>query len=377
MQPRRRVRPLARVTVASAVMWLPLLVLGLFPSGVEAIYVPWIGYPASLVLTSVSGLFPLCAAEWVEVGAGLVAVLWIGSLVRSGWTGSRNWREVAATAAWGVAAAGTGLGLLFHLTWGLHYGRPTAAAQLGWAEVELTADDGSELTQLAERLVQITNTRYVAVHGATDAGVVSATLPPPSIDAATDRGWERAVGALGLPARVARSRGPAKPLLSSPVFTRLGISGFYFPFTGEANYNTMPPRWQLPHTIAHEKAHQRGIAREDEANFFGFVACVHSDTAFVEYAGFLFAQRQILRVLLQIDPEAAIPLIEDRHPGVQRDVDAAHLFWTGYDGAARDFGHAMNDAYLRLNRVEGGTLSYSRAAQLIVAWAREGGLAGL
>ena len=102
--------------------------------------------------------------------------------------------------------------------------------------------------------------------------------------------------------------------------------------------------------------------------------CWSSDEPFVEYAGWLFAQRQILRVLLQIDPEAARPLIEARHPGVQRDVDAAYAFWTGYDGAAMDLGHAMNDAYLRLNQVEGGALSYSRAALLVVAWSREHGL---
>jgi hypothetical protein len=78
--------------------------------------------------------------------------------------------------------------------------------------------------------------------------------------------------------------------------------------------------------------------------------------------------------LLQINPDAAIPLLEARHPGVQRDVNAAHAFWTGYDGAAMDLGHAMNHAYLRLNQVEGGTLSYSRAAVLIVAWSREHGV---
>src|SRR5207247_9474725 len=53
----------------------------------------------------------------------------------------------------------------------------------------------------------------------------------------------------------------SKPLLTSPVFSWLGVTGIYFPFTGEPNVNMTPPDPELPFAAAHEIAYQRGSAR--------------------------------------------------------------------------------------------------------------------
>ncbi len=74
----------------------------------------------------------------------------------------------------------------------------------------------------------------------------------------------------------------------------LGIVGIHFPWTGEADYNYTVPAFQLPHAIAHEKAHRRGVASEDEANFIGYLANALSDAPYARCSGFLFAQRQLL-----------------------------------------------------------------------------------
>ena len=34
-------------------------------------------------------------------------------------------------------------------------------------------------------------------------------------------------------------------------------------------------------------AHQRGIAREDEANFIAFLVCMASDDPYIRYSGYL------------------------------------------------------------------------------------------
>ena len=60
----------------------------------------------------------------------------------------------------------------------------------------------------------------------------------------------------------------------------------------------------------------------------------------------------------------------ERMPGVQRDVIAAYAFWDGYDGPLSALGTSVNDAYLRLNAVEGGVLSYSRSTELLILFAR-------
>lgn len=58
-----------------------------------------------------------------------------------------------------------------------------------------------------------------------------------------------------------------KPSLFATAMNYTGILGYYNPFTTEAQYNPNLPHSQIPFTIAHENAHQMGIAREQEAHF--------------------------------------------------------------------------------------------------------------
>ncbi|MCA9750725.1 MAG: DUF3810 family protein, partial [Gemmatimonadetes bacterium] len=218
-------------------------------------------------------------------------------------------------------------------------------------------------------LVDESNTRYVALHGGTDAGEPTAR----GDDAATDRGleeaWLVAGRALGLPGIATRPRGRVKPLLASPILRRLGLSGVYCPFTAEATVNAEVPAVSYPQVVAHEKSHQRGIHPEDEANFLGWFVAECSRDPLARYSASVFAQRQLLFALLRADPDRARDLIARRHPGVQRDVDALRAYWTAAEGPAADAARRMNDAYLRTNRVEGGIESYGRSVQLMLRWA--------
>ena len=83
---------------------------------------------------------------------------------------------------------------------------------------------------------------------------------------ALEKGWGEASRVFGEPG-ADRSFGPPKPLLASRSLDYLGVSGIYFPFTGEANFNGGTPPVSLPRVMGHEMSHQRGYAREDEANF--------------------------------------------------------------------------------------------------------------
>ncbi len=52
----------------------------------------------------------------------------------------------------------------------------------------------------------------------------------------------------------------------------LGFTGYYNPFTGEAQVNTTVPQFLLPNIALHEMGHQIGYAKEDEANFSAYLA---------------------------------------------------------------------------------------------------------
>ena len=78
-----------------------------------------------------------------------------------------------------------------------------------------------------------------------------------------------------------------KNLYFSEFMCQQYMQGYYFPFSMEANINSKMSIMNKPFTMCHELAHTHGYIYEDEANLFGFLACIKSDdTAFV-YSGYL------------------------------------------------------------------------------------------
>ncbi len=372
------------------------------PAWVETTYAEDIGPAIGAVLAATWGRLPFGAAEWLVLAVPVVVVI-------AGLRSLRYIRGLRPSLAEGgfaklnayVARAAVVL-VAFYPLWGLHYARPALSTRLGWSP----AEDGSGadtawaarasaepersdlLLRIASELVTATNVAYLEIHRLSmpmradsdedrfDRTTVSHSFPweaNAAQDASIDVGLTRAGQFLALDDGFERPRSPARPVRNSWLLNRLHLAGFYFPWTGEANFNAAMPTWQQPHTIAHEKAHQRGIASEDEANFLGFFGCVLAPKPFIRYSGLLFAQRQLLRELIAIDPDRGNALLAQRNPGVQRDVDAAQEYWRRFDGRAADLQRDVNDRYLRANRVDGGIESYGRSARLILLWARESG----
>lgn len=81
--------------------------------------------------------------------------------------------------------------------------------------------------------------------------------------------------------------GHPKAFATSEFFSQQYMMGYYFPFSMEANYNDVMYIANIPATMCHELAHTKGFIYEDEANFIGFLACLHSEDEFVEYCGYL------------------------------------------------------------------------------------------
>ncbi len=264
------------------------------------------------------------------------------------------------------------------MLWGFNYSRPDVITRLGWqAHTESSPgeqDESVELGRLVQELVRAANTAYAASFGTEDLGRPSeCPMPLEVLDAAIEQSYERFARELGLGRRFGAPRPPAKPVAASGVMSRLLISGVYCPWTGEANFNRLPPACDLAHTVAHEKAHQRGITSEDEANFFGYLACAFSDQPFLRYSGYLFASQQLLRELMKADPELGKSLAKQYSPGVVADMRAINAYVRRYRGAASQASHAVNNAYLKANRVKGGVQSYRMSARLLIAFARQNG----
>ena len=78
-----------------------------------------------------------------------------------------------------------------------------------------------------------------------------------------------------------------KKLASSNFISQQNMRGYYFPFSLEANYNTLMTVMNKPSTMCHELAHTKGFLLEDEANMISFLACINSDDLTFQYSGYL------------------------------------------------------------------------------------------
>ncbi len=404
--------------ILTAATGLSILALGILRIAavdqiwVESAYARRFAPAISILLTRLSGRIPFSLAELVVLCLPLLvafrfARVFVSTLARrSRRTFShRSGKRPSIVAELGYLAALTSFGAAtFYGAWGLNYARPPLELRLGWHELAdkgeanptssttATSANSIELEALAEQLVEAANSSYVLIHGSVDMGRPSMlslqTMAQPisaaslmgepqlarhTLDAAIDEGFALAAEELALSPDFKLARGPAKAVAASTLMSHLGLAGFYFPWTGEANYNRDMPPFQLPQTIAHEKAHQRGIGGEDEANFLGYLASLRSSSDFARYSAQLFGQRQLLRELTALDREAVERLIASRHAGVQRDVDDANEYWRRFEGRPAEVQRDANDAYLRFNGVEEGIDAYALSTRLIVLYARANG----
>ena len=157
-------------------------------------------------------------------------------------------------------------------------------------------------------------------------------------------------------------------MLSEPM-TYTHISGVYTFFTGEANLNVNFPDYVLPYTAAHEFAHQRGIAREDEANFVAFLVCMESDDHYIRYSAYLNLYEYVSNALYSANRDAHTSVYYKLPYGAMTDMAAYSKFFKKYQKTVvSDVSGAVNDTFLNFNGVEEGSKSYGMVVDLAVAY---------
>ena len=163
--------------------------------------------------------------------------------------------------------------------------------------------------------------------------------------------------------------GNSKPILLSKLMTYTHISGMYMPFTGEANVNTNYPDYVVAFTIAHEKAHQRGIASEDEANFMAFLACMASGDEYLEYAALMNMYDYFLDATFKQDEEMYNELVDKTPEVILKEMYAYYKFFEKYtNSAASVVAESVNDTYLKTMGKEDGVKSYGLVIELYHAY---------
>ena len=162
-----------------------------------------------------------------------------------------------------------------------------------------------------------------------------------------------------------------KPVMLSEPMSYTHITGVYTFFTGEANINVNFPDYTIPFTAAHELAHQRGIAREDEANFVAFLVCMESEDAYIRYSGALNLYEYVVSALYSANKE----LYKESYAKLPKKMILERIAYSKFfdkyrENTAANVSEATNNAYLQSQGATQGTRSYGMVVDLAVAYYR-------
>ncbi len=159
-----------------------------------------------------------------------------------------------------------------------------------------------------------------------------------------------------------------KPVMLSHQWSYTGYTGVYCPWLGEASVNVDVPPCELGHTVTHELAHTMGFAREDECNFLGYLACVESGDPDYVYSGYLSAYLYCSNALYAYDKEMWRECYQHLGEGVRRDLKQRNAYWKQFEGQVQESSQKVNDAFIKANGDDKGTLSYGQMVAFVLRW---------
>lgn len=152
----------------------------------------------------------------------------------------------------------------------------------------------------------------------------------------------------------------------SRIMSYLDFTGFFFPFTAEANVNMDFPAALFASTVAHELSHQRGVAKEQEANFTAVAACLeYGDTDYC-YSACLLAYTHLGNALYSADYEAWHAVYDSLDENVRRDMALNNAYWKRFETPVQSVSNTVYEGFLHSYDQTLGLKSYGACVDLLV-----------
>ena len=164
-----------------------------------------------------------------------------------------------------------------------------------------------------------------------------------------------------------------KGMIASRLMSILNYTGIYFPLSGEANINVDQPSMMIPATIAHEMAHQRGIASEQESNFVEILTCMKSGDPVYRYSGAFSAFINLGNALYRYDKDAYAQLWYSLPEEVLADMQANNEYWQQFETKVAEVTEKVYDSFLKSQGQTLGVQSYGACVDLLIAYYNEYG----
>ena len=159
--------------------------------------------------------------------------------------------------------------------------------------------------------------------------------------------------------------------LFSDILPYIGISGYYNPFTAEAQITKGIPIIQIPFVINHELSHQLGIASEAEANFIGYLASINNPLTTVRYSGQLMLLGNCLSELKEREYEDYENMVTTIPNSIKIDFQEIREYWETYRNKYRKYSDRGYDKFLKSNNQKEGLESYNKVVSLAIFYNRK------
>lgn len=148
------------------------------------------------------------------------------------------------------------------------------------------------------------------------------------------------------------------------LLAHFGIEGIYVPFTFEPTVDTGYPMFQWPFNAAHESAHLKGFAREEEANYWAYLATCESPDVFFQYSGHMNALLYLANALGATDVGDLSVQLEKLDGRAKSDINNYNAYLSKNQGALSETANKINDRYLKAQGQQ-GVVSYDAFVDLL------------
>lgn len=257
--------------------------------------------------------------------------------------------------------------VFFNLFWGLNYNRKGIAYQL---QLDVKTYSVEDLDTLTIALQERVNALAPFVNNAQrDSFDKKRRLFQTAAEA-----FNQASGEYSF---LSYSTKSIKPSLYSYLGNYLGFQGYYNPFSGEAQVNTTVPRFLEPFVTAHEIAHQLGYAKENEANFVGYLACRRFGEIAFRYSAYLDLYNYAVGEMRLRDSARASAFQARAHPQVLKDQKEFRDFYRRYKNPIEPIVMWGYGQFLKSNNQPAGKRSYNEVVAWLIAYYKKFGISAL
>lgn len=340
------------VVILAAILFL-LGLLETHPLWIERWYSEGIYLWICRVMHPVFNLFPFSVGDVLYMVVILLIIYYFIKLIRLVF---KKQFRLAGILALGVIISIQSAMLTFYVLWGINYFRPSAAERLKLPDSDYTT---TQLVALTKVVIDSAN--------ATRARVTHADMLQ-SNKAIAHTAINAVLVLSGRSKNFLTYSPKIKLSLFTPVINFLGTSGYYNPFTTEAQMNYAMPVFIRPFVACHEMSHQMGYGAEDEANFVGFLAGIRSNDRLLRYSAWHEAVDECMRDLMFRDTvlHAKMKLLVS--PAVHADFVAERDFWLAHENRINFISDILYDNFLKANNQPQGLMTYNRMIRLVMSW---------